>query len=114
MQVLQHIILLIGILVLVVVATQVLISITGVVFKLVTHVAVPVIMLPVKLLSATCHVIGWSVAAPMRLAGIGGGEMPSEPVVLGTPCPEGRCRCGNPASARFCRRCGRNLPSPLA
>jgi len=38
----------------------------------------------------------------------------AEPPLLGTLCPERRCRCGNPASARFCRRCGRVLPTPMS
>ena len=37
-----------------------------------------------------------------------------EPPVLGTPCPRDRCGCVNPIAARFCRRCGRTLPSVLS
>ncbi len=103
MAILQTIVLAIAIAVLAVVAVQLVAVVVGAVIGVVGVVirsVVAVLMVPFKLVAGTA-----SLLSPNR---------PVEPVSLGTPCPEKHCRCGNPASARFCRRCGRSLPSPLA
>ena len=41
----------------------------------------------------------------------GGRKVPIVPMaVRGRICDNARCRASNPAAARFCRRCGRELP----
>lgn len=63
---------------------------------------------------------GWLIVAVVRLISraLGGGRpaghaLPAPPSVR---CLHPRCRAGNPASARFCRRCGKMLhvPEPAA
>ncbi len=65
------------------------------------------------------YTVGWVIALPFRAIGIGpslGGRSRYvvSPVTLGVPCGNLRCSCENPAGARFCRRCGRTLASPIA
>jgi ribosomal protein L40E len=45
------------------------------------------------------HLLGGSSARPMSLPGQNN-----------TICPQANCRAANPASAAFCRRCGRQMP----
>ncbi|MEM1011512.1 MAG: hypothetical protein AAGI46_04745 [Planctomycetota bacterium] len=103
MAVLQLIALTIAVVVLALVAAQ-LIAVTlavtiGLVGGLVRFLGM-LLMLPFRL-----------VAGATSLVSVGG---PEEPLELGSSCPDKHCVCTNPASARFCRRCGRSLPSPLA
>jgi hypothetical protein len=84
-----------------------------VVLSVTIRVLAAVVVVAFKTLNFVFRVFGFIVTAPVKITGIGR-EPRVEPVTLGTPCPQRRCGCGNPASARFCRRCGRLLPSPLA
>ena len=64
---------------------------------------------------------GWLIVATVRLIGraVGGAAAsPSRPAALPPAgpqrvrCPHPKCRADNPASARFCRRCGKMLQVP--
>jgi hypothetical protein len=57
----------------------------------------------------------WVVAIVLKFIGRGiaamfGFSSPAEPLTRPSyPCPRASCRAVNPASARFCRRCGHEL-----
>lgn len=59
----------------------------------------------------------WCVSAAVR--GIFGLFRPSQrpyhqpPQIMSQVCTNRSCQAGNPAHARFCRRCGKSLPSLL-
>lgn len=75
-----------------------------VVRALMAHLVVPLLGLLMRIVGLPFHLLGWVLR----------GGQPAEPssggaVALGVPCRTGGCRCDNPAIARFCRHCGRNL-----
>lgn len=103
----------------IVVAHAVVWAVGGIVMLL-RYVVVPLVVLPIRLVGVIGYTAGWTVALPFRLAGVGpplhGPRLATAGggVELGVPCDNGLCGCANPASARFCRRCGGTLASPMA